>query len=182
LEDRDRRTRSNLGTPVRGGTVSVRYETGLIVGRFDPPHLGHSYMIDWALERTEHLVVYVNASFERDTVPGVLRCKWLAELHPAAEVRVVRHTLGTDWNDEDLWARWIALFRSHWPHDRGPHAVFSSDDYVSGIATRLGAVPVSVDPERASVPISATEIRNAPATHLDKVSLQVGAWIESNWL
>jgi HTH-type transcriptional regulator, transcriptional repressor of NAD biosynthesis genes len=162
--------------------MTVRFETGLIVGRFDPPHLGHSHMIEWALQRTDQLVVYVNASFERDAVPGELRGTWLADLHPSAEVRVVRHSLGTDWNDEELWSKWIALFRSHWPHDDGPHAVFSSDDYVSGIAERLAAHPVTVDPERTTVPISATQIRNEPAAHLDKVSPPVRAWIESNWL
>jgi HTH-type transcriptional repressor of NAD biosynthesis genes len=159
-----------------------RFSTGLIVGRFDPPHLGHSHMIDWASERTDRLVVYVNSSFSRDTVPGELRATWLAEAHPTVEVRVVRHSLATDWNDEDLWARWIALFRDHWPHEAGPHAVFSSDDYVSGIADRLDAEPVTVDPDRTTVPISATEIRDEPAAHLDKVTPAVRQWIESNWL
>jgi len=139
-------------------------------------------MIEWASERTDRLVVYVNSSFSRDTVPGELRAAWLTEAHPAVEVRVVRHTLATDWNDEDLWARWIALFRDHWPHEAGPHAVFSSDAYVSGIADRLDAEPVTVDPERTTVPISATQIRDEPAAHLDKVTPPVRQWIESNWL
>jgi cytidyltransferase-like protein len=159
-----------------------RYATGLIVGRFDPPHLGHSYMIDWATNRCDDLVVYVNSSFERDTVPGELRASWLAELHPRVEVRVVRHRLGTDWNDEELWARWIELFRSRWPFESGPHAVFLSDTYVSGIAERLDAEAVTVDADRSNVPISATQIRNEPAAHLDKVSPPVRQWIESNWL
>ncbi|MFK7917587.1 MAG: adenylyltransferase/cytidyltransferase family protein [Ilumatobacter sp.] len=160
----------------------IRHRTGLIVGRFDPPHLGHSHMIDWAAERTDELVVYVNSSFQRDTVPGELRGAWLGELHPNVEVRVVRHSLGTDWDDEDLWTKWIDLFRSHWPFEEGPHAVFSSDTYVSGIAERLDATPVSVDPERVTVPISATQIRDEPAAHLDKVAPPVRQWIESNWL
>ena len=159
-----------------------RYPTGLIVGRFDPPHLGHSHMIDWASERTDRLVVYVNSSFARDTVPGELRAGWLADAHRTVEGRVVRHSLATDWDDEELWARWISLFRDHWPHEVGPHAVFSSDTYVSGIAGRLDADPVTVDAERTTVPISATEIREAPAAHLDKVSSPVRQWIESNWL
>jgi HTH-type transcriptional regulator, transcriptional repressor of NAD biosynthesis genes len=159
-----------------------RFSTGLIVGRFDPPHLGHSHMIEWASERTDRLVVYVNSSFSRDTVPGELRATWLAEAHPAVEVRVVRHTLATDWNDEDLWSRWIALFRDHWPYEAGPHAVFSSDAYVSGIADRLDAEAVTVDPNRTTVPISATQIRDEPAAHLDKVAPSVRQWIESNWL
>lgn len=160
----------------------VRFSTGLIVGRFDPPHLGHSHMIDWAAERTDQLVVYVNSSFARDTVPGELRATWLAEAHPTVEVRVVRHSLATDWNDEDLWVRWIALFRDHWPYDVGPDAVFSSDDYVSEIAARLDAEAVTFDPDRDAVPISATQIRDDPAAHLDKVTPSVRQWIESNWL
>ncbi len=158
------------------------YTTGLIVGRFDPPHLGHSHMIEWAAQRTDRLVVYVNSSFVRDTVPGELRSAWLAELHPDVEIRVVRHSLATDWNDDDLWAKWIELFRAHWPHEDGPHAVFSSDSYVSGIAERLDAQAVSVDPDRVAVPITATQIRNEPADHLDKVAPPVRQWIESNWL
>lgn len=163
-------------------TNESRFSTGLIVGRFDPPHLGHSHMIDWAAERTDRLVVYVNSSFSRDSVPGELRATWLAEAHPTVEVRVVRHSLATDWDDDELWARWIALFRDHWPHEAGPHAVFSSDEYVSGIADRLAAEAVTVDPDRSTVPISATEIRDEPASHLDKVTPSVRQWIESNWL
>ncbi|MFT4656769.1 MAG: HTH-type transcriptional repressor of NAD biosynthesis genes [Candidatus Aldehydirespiratoraceae bacterium] len=162
--------------------MTEQHQTGLIVGRFDPPHLGHSHMIEWAVARTDQLVVYVNSSFERDTVPGELRASWLAELHPSVEIRVVRHSLGTDWDDDELWAKWIALFRSHWPFETGPHAVFSSDSYVSGIAERLDAAAVSVDPERTTVPISASQIRDEPAAHLDKVAPPVRQWIESNWL
>ena len=156
--------------------------TGLIVGRFDPPHLGHSYMIEWAAQRCSDLVVYVNASMERDAVPGELRGAWLGELHPNVEVRVVRHSLATDFDDEDLWAKWIELFRQRWPHDDGPHAVFSSDPYVSELADRLGAAAVSVAPERANVTISATQLRDEPADHLDKVAPPVRSWIESNWI
>ena len=139
-------------------------------------------MISWAAERTDRLVVYVNSSFALDTVPGELRAMWLADAHPAVEVRVVRHSLATDRDDEELWARWIALFRSQWPYEVGPDAVFSSDAYVSGIAERLDAEAVTVDPDRLAVPITATQIREEPAAHLDKVAPPVRQWIESNWL
>ena len=164
----------------RAGAVS--YGTGLIVGRFDPPHLGHSYMIDWAAERCDELVVFVNSSSTRDTAPGALRAEWLAELHPRVEVREVRHSLGTDFDDEDLWARWMSLFRSHWPHDAGPHAVFSSDDYVGELADRFDAASVVVDPDRSNVPISATQIRTSPGDHLHHLAEPVRHWVVANWL
>ena len=144
--------------------------TGLVIGRFDPPHLGHSYLIEWAAARCERLVVFVNTRTDgqgRDVAPGELRAAWLAELHPDVTVVQVGHALDTDWHDEELWPRWIALFRDHWPLERGPDVVFSSDPYVAELARRLGADAVVVDAERRTVPISATQVRADPGAHLD---------------
>jgi HTH-type transcriptional repressor of NAD biosynthesis genes len=161
---------------------AITHATGLIVGRFDPPHLGHSFMIDWAAQRCEQLVVFVNSSNATDTAPGDLRAGWLADLHPTVQVREVRHQLWNDWNDEDLWARWMALFRSEWPLSAGPHVVFSSDAYVSELARRFDADSVVVDADRSTVPISATQIREAPAEHLDRLAPAVRTWVEANWV
>lgn len=155
------------------------FATGLIVGRFNPPHLGHSYMIDWAAQRCERLVVFVNTR-DGELVPGDLRAGWLAELHPDVTVVEVRHDLATDFADEALWARWMALFRERWPHDSGPHAVFSSDPYIGQLAARFGAEPVVVDADRAAVPISATMVRESPAAHLHRLAPPVRAWVEAN--
>ena len=164
------------------GTGAAVHVTGLIVGRFDPPHLGHSFMIDWAAQRCERLVVYVNSSSERDTAPGELRAQWLAELHPEVQVVEVRHRLATDFADEDLWQCWIELFDRHWPYDGGPHVVFSSDTYELELAARFDAAHVVVDADRSTVPISATEIRNDPAAHLHHLASPVRTWVEANWL
>ena len=80
------------------------YSTGLIVGRFNPPHLGHSHMIDWAAERCGTLVVYVNTR-DGEAVPGSLRAGWLADLHPQVRVIEVRHNLDTNWD----WTRVVHL-------------------------------------------------------------------------
>jgi HTH-type transcriptional repressor of NAD biosynthesis genes len=168
-------------SPTGAGSADVaeRHTTGLIVGRFNPPHLGHSYMIDWAAARCDRLVVFVNTR-DGELVPGDLRAAWLAELHPDVTVVEVRHDLDTNFDDEDLWAKWMGLFRSRWPHDAGPDAVFSSDPYVAGIAARFGAVPVVVDADRVAVPISATMVRESPAAHLDRLAPNVRAWVEAN--
>ena len=162
-----------------GGAV---HRTGLIVGRFDPPHLGHTHMIRWAAARCDELVVFVNTSSQRDTAPGELRAAWLAELHPDVTVIELRHSLGTDFDDEALWAEWMALFTEMWPHDDGPHAVFSSDSYVVELARRFDAEHVVVDADRVTVPISATEIREDPGAHLHHLAPPVRAWVEANWL
>jgi NadR type nicotinamide-nucleotide adenylyltransferase len=156
--------------------------TGLIVGRFDPPHLGHSFLLDEAAKRCDRLVVYVNSSARRDAAPGELRARWLAELHPDVTVVEVVHDLPTNWEDETLWQRWIELFRRHWPHETGPDVVCSSDPYVAELARRLGAQPVIVDADRVNVPISATMIRADPAAHLAMLAPPVRAWAQENWL
>ena len=156
--------------------------TGLVIGRFDPPHLGHSFLIEQAAGRCERLVVYVNSNTARDASPGELRARWLAELHPDVSVVEVVHDLRTDWDDEDLWRRWIELFRRHWPHGSGPDIVCSSDPYVAELARRLGAEPVVVDADRVNVPISATMVREDPGAHLAMLAPPVRAWVEENWL
>ena len=153
--------------------------TGLIVGRFNPPHLGHSYMIEWSAQRVDRLVVFVNTR-DGELVPGELRAAWLAELHPTVTVVEVHHDLETDFGNEELWARWMVLFRSRWPHESGPDVIFSSDPYVDGIAARFGATPVVVDADRVTVPISATQIREAPADHLHRLAPAVRAWVQAN--
>lgn len=155
--------------------------TGLVVGRFDPPHLGHSHLIERAAAQVDQLVVYVNTR-DGEAVPGELRACWLAELHPDVVVVEVRHDLHTDWDDDDLWARWVTMFRDRWPLEDGPHVVFSSEGYGSELARRLGAVGAEVDPDRAAVPVSATMVREDPAAHLDFLAPAVRAWVEATWL
>lgn len=158
-----------------------RLPTGLIVGRFNPPHLGHSFMIDWAAQRCEQLVVFVNTRAD-ELVPGHLRAQWLAELHPNVRVVQVAHGLDTNFDDESLWEQWMALFRSKWPLPTGPHVVFSSDPYIHPLADRFGAAAMVVDADRTAVPISATQIRQAPADHLDRLAPSVRAWVQANLL
>ena len=157
------------------------HASGLIIGRFDPPHLGHSYMIEWARERCEQLVVFVNTK-QGEAAPGDLRAQWLQDLHPEVKVVQVEHDLHNDWDDQELWAKWINLLRSKWPLANGPEVVVSSDFYISELAQRLGAEAVVCDPERTNVPISATLIRNDPATHLERLAPSVRDWVERNWL
>ncbi|MGI9052565.1 MAG: adenylyltransferase/cytidyltransferase family protein [Ilumatobacteraceae bacterium] len=154
---------------------------GLIVGRFDPPHLGHSFLIQQAAARCERLAVFVNSG-QHDAAPGELRAGWLAELHPDVAVVEVVHDLPTDFGDEQLWLRWVELFRAHWPYADGPDVVCSSDPYVAELARRLGAAPMVVDAERATVPISASIVRADPGAHLDRLAPPVRTWVERTWL
>ena len=120
-------------------TERARPASGLIVGRFCPPHLGHSHLITSAAAQVDRLVVFVNTR-DGEVVPGELRAQWLADLHPEVSVVEVRHDLDTDFGDEELWRRWISLFRARWPEElggRGP----GGRVLVGPVRRRTGAAP-----------------------------------------
>ena len=160
--------------------TEVLAPTGLVIGRFIPPHSGHDHLIDRSAAQVGRLVVMVNGG-PRDDIPGELRAGWLRAEHPNVNVVHVRHELETDFNDLELWNKWVALFQSYWPLDRGPDVVFSSEPYGAELARRLGARSVVVDADRASVPVSGTMIRANPAAYLDYLAPAVRAWVQANW-
>src|SRR6266496_4251270 len=109
---------------------------GLVIGRFCPPHLGHSHLISRAAEQVDDLTVIV-FSKDEEPIPGELRAEWLRDLHPAACVVNVHTDLETNWGDEETWQRWLALISGALPS--GPDVVFSSEPYGDELARRLGA-------------------------------------------
>lgn len=133
--------------------------SGLIVGKFYPPHRGHSFLIDSARARVEQLTVVVCERADQ-TIPGALRASWLRETHPDVDVRVVRDIEADD--DSAAWAAYMIEILGG-----GPDVVFTSEPYGDAFAAALRCEHVSVDGRRLHVPCSGREIRNDPLSHLD---------------
>jgi NadR type nicotinamide-nucleotide adenylyltransferase len=137
--------------------------TGLIIGKFLPPHRGHAFLIETALGQVDHLVVLV-CSLAREPIPGERRVMWLREMFPGVEVR--HHAdENPSWPHEhpQFWEIWTASIRRHVP--TRPDLVFSSEDYGEELARRLGARHVLVDRERRAFPVSGEALRADPARH-----------------
>ncbi|MFC4020171.1 AAA family ATPase [Micromonospora sp. GCM10011542] len=80
-----------------------------------------------------------------------------------------------DYADPAVWDAHCAVFRE--AVGPGPvDAVFSSEAYGAELARRFDAVPVSVDPDRRTVPVSGTAVRADPAGHWPFLSPPVRAW------
>jgi NadR type nicotinamide-nucleotide adenylyltransferase len=154
----------------------MRYGTGLVVGKFYPPHAGHHALIDAAAAACDRVIVVVAPS-SAETVPLELRVRWLREAHPA-HVRVVGvyddHPV--DYADPAVWDLHTAVFRAAAGTGR-VDAVFSSEAYGAELARRFGAVAVSVDPARERVPVSGTAVRADPVAHWDLLGPGVRAWL-----
>jgi NadR type nicotinamide-nucleotide adenylyltransferase len=140
-----------------------RAGTGLVLGKFLPPHLGHQFLLDFASAYVRELTVVV-ATLAREPIPGALRHQWVREMCPSARVVHV-----TDENPQephehrDFWGIWTASIRRVLP--AGPDLVFTSEAYGDELARRLGARHVPVDRARELVPVSGTLLRARPMTH-----------------
>lgn len=146
----------------------MKYDLGLVIGKFLPPHLGHKLLIDTACAQSRQTVVIVCAK-PSDFVGGEIRGRWLREIHPTASVMVIDDRY--DENDTRVWAentlRWLG---------RAPDVVFTSEDYGERYATLMGAVHVSVDRSRKLVPISGTAVREDPYVNWEFIEPAVRQW------
>jgi NadR type nicotinamide-nucleotide adenylyltransferase len=134
-------------------------KTGIIIGKFYPPHKGHGYLIEEAKKNVDELTVIV-CHLDGQKIHGELRAKWLRTIYPDIRVIVV-DDIGKD-DDSKAWADYTKKFLGY-----VPDAVFTSEDYGDVFAKFLGCRHILVDKERKFVPISATKIRNEPLLNLD---------------
>jgi len=137
--------------------------TGLVLGKFLPPHLGHQFLLDFAASYVSDLTVLA-CSLAREPIPGDLRAAWVAEMCPRARViHVADENPQEPHEHPDFWPIWIDTIRRRVP--AGPDCVFTSEAYGDELARRLGARHVPVDRARELVPISGTRLRERPLEH-----------------
>ena len=60
-----------------------RPRCGVVIGKFNPPHLGHLFLIETAAARVERLFVLV-CDRQDQSIPATQRRRWLEEVVPAS--------------------------------------------------------------------------------------------------
>ncbi len=137
--------------------------TGLVPGKFLPPHLGHLYLVEFARAYATDVTVVVG-TLAREPIPGELRYRWMRELFPDLDVVHL-----TDENPQEphehprFWDIWRESLLRVVP--RRPDLVFASETYGERLAKELGAKWIPVDVARSAVRVSGTAIRNDPMGH-----------------
>lgn len=148
-----------------------------------PPHLGHKYLVDFALQCVERLDVVMDSpppgSYQGPPIPGELRQAWMQESFPGVRVHLVpghppQEPPGDPAAQPAFWEYWKKTIRSFVPE--GPDLVFASESYGFKIAELLGAEYVPVDHDRELVGVSATMIRQDPMAHWDKLLPAAKPW------
>lgn len=141
----------------------MRFECGLVVGKFSPLHRGHQHVIDTALSQCRHVILL---SYSNPELPGCepeRRERWLEQLYPQTTRLVVtneQRVIPPNSADDDTHRAFTAELI-----DRPVDAVFTSESYGDGFAAYLArhfrrpVQHVLVDAARSVVPTSGTSIR-----------------------
>lgn len=139
--------------------------TGMVLGKFMPPHRGHLYLIDFARHYVDQLTVVVG-TLPSEPIDGHLRFQWMRELCPDSEVRHLHKELPQEPSESPIfWDLWRENLLDSL--DAPPDFVFASEGYGHRLAEELGARFIPVDPQRTIVPISGTAIRENPLKYWD---------------
>lgn len=152
--------------------------TGLVVGKFWPPHRGHQLLLETAAAQVTALLVLVYAHPDDPAHPAPERAAWLRELYRGDDYALGPRVGATPLRLHALTAAADALppdaapdavhrdFMSQWlgRHGYAIDVVFSSEAYGPGLAQHLSATHVLVDAARAQVPTSGTQLRAALAS------------------
>jgi HTH-type transcriptional regulator, transcriptional repressor of NAD biosynthesis genes len=145
----------------------MRKTTGMLLGKFLPPHRGHQYLIDFAQHYTDHLYVQV-CTIAAEPILGQLRYEWMRDFFAGNPgITVVHHTDENPQAPEDdpehFWEIWPRTLLKHMPAP--PDYVFASEEYGLRLAESLDAAFVPVDIHRTRFPTSGTYLRNDIVTH-----------------
>ncbi len=139
-----------------------------------PPHRGHQYLCDVALQLCDQLTILV-CSIDSEPIPGGSRAQWMRELYPQARVLHCAEDLPQLPEDHpDFWQLWIDAIGRY--HPESVQRVFASEPYGAEIARRLGANFIPVDLERIACPVSGTQIRSAPWSKWDAIVPPARPW------
>jgi len=137
------------------------YETGVVIGKFNPVHNGHQYLINTAIKYSEHLYIIICTKESEKPNPST-RLKWLNELYNCPNITIKEIVDIYDPDDSKLWAELTKKTIGC-----SPDVVFTSENYGYEYARYLKCAHELVDLERINIPISGTLIRNNPYQYWD---------------
>lgn len=151
--------------------IDKKYKNGLVLGSFEPPHMGHLHLIDTAIKHSENVHVFV-CHRDTDEIDGEFRYESLRYLYsnnPNVKVYNVKHyhddypgEFGT--SIDEFYELWINEVYSRISK---LDVVFTSEKYGEEFANYLEVDHFSVDEMRSIYPISGTDIRKNPFDNWD---------------
>ncbi len=146
--------------------------TGVILGKFMPPHLGHVALIRTASYLVDRLTIILSAS-DSDPIPPAIRQYWVEALFPQARVIVCNNGKKPLASDSKKWAKIIRGFHPA-PIDR----VIGSEEYLVDLAKNLQAQHFILDPMWMAYPANSEEIRKDPFANWESIPSYVRPYFQ----
>ena len=157
--------------------------TGLIIGKFMPPTMGHKFLIDFGVEYcgaipcddfgTPHPCLDVVVGYHsHEPISGSMRVEALREHYEGkANIISLPNNLPdypTPETEQQFWNEWTAALQRATGKTRYDY-VFASEHYGVRLAKQFGAQYIPVDVGRRTVMISATIVRSSIAENWEYV-------------
>lgn len=149
--------------------MEKKFNKGLVLGKFMPPHNGHLHLINTAAEQCDKVFIMV-CSLKNEPINGILRFNWLKHIYEDQKNIEIVHC--TDENPQkpeecesldtfytDYWVP------SVWERVKDLDVIFTSEEYGDEFASYLGIKHILVDINRDTYPVSGTKVRNNPEKH-----------------
>jgi len=146
----------------------MKYKNSLVLGKFSPFHLGHKFLIDSAIEKSEKTHVFV-CHRKHDEIDGNFRFETIRHIY-SNNPNIIIYNIEHDFDDYpgefgstldefyDFWVNKVVYSRV-----KELDVIFTAADYGDEFAHHLGDIKHElVDIERIKYPVSGTKVRNNP--------------------
>lgn len=141
-----------------------KYKNSLILGKFFPPHLGHCYLIDTAIENSERTNVIISHNSSQ-SISGEIRFNCLKQIYKDNPNVSIYEFDDTGLPQHDNECETLDEFYGYWIPEINKlvsdlDVVFTSEDYGDDFAIYLNVEHFLVDKNRVKYPVSGTDVRN----------------------
>lgn len=143
-----------------------KYNHGMVLGKFYPPHNGHLYLIEEMLKNSNRGTIFL-CTQPSELIDGKLRYDWLFDIIQKKEWDVnllwikdeLPQTPEEHGDFDDFYKIWCDVVQSR---QFDIDCIFTSEKYGDEFAEKLGIEHVLVDLPRTIQPVSGTAVRNHP--------------------
>jgi len=141
--------------------------TALVIGKFHPLHKGHEFLLNFAGNSCDKVIVLVD-KFKGQTIPEKTRAKWIKELFPTYIVKPLRQA--TPQQPEDLPDFWNYWRKTITRYAGKIDYVVASETYGIKLSEVLQAQLIMCNQQRSAINISATTIKGDTLRNWDKLT------------
>lgn len=140
-----------------------KYKLGMYLGRFQPFHNGHKYIVEWMMEECERVVIVIGSSDKKGTIqnpfPAWERAMMIKSVYPCSGVDVVCIPDRPSISNDEGWGEYVIEHLRNYGYD--PDVIYQGLETERTSWWKSYPDITVQNVSRLDIPISATLIRAA---------------------